>query len=608
MNEQEFILLMEEYLDGSITPQGRAALKTEVLQNPARRQLFENQARQHIRLHAQTSRIDFSDTQRIAIMVMDIVEKQKEPSFFMELIRKKTIRERFTLIIQGLRAPPNSPANRLAKAELVRIFGPVSLSVAVNVAALLLLLFWVPYVIPPHPGQDSIEERDIMTINLGGPTAESPNTPEPPASTTPDGQPAPTATPGPAPASDQFPTSDTGAAPDSTGLLVSPEESLIQTPTGPGADPEHAAPLSAPVRPRSLPSGLAQTPYRNRDADTRANLLALHNAPKTEPAVLKALQWLKTHQAADGSWPGQETTAMTGLALLAYLAHGDTPASTEFGDTITRGLKHLLARQHDDGTFSKNVYAHAIATYALAEAYTMTRIMALKTPLDKAAQVIIQGQQSTGGFDYNYLKSPRFDLSVTGWQIQALNATHTADPTLPGLEEARSRASRFLLTDVLAQDGSGFVYDGKAGLLPTRGGRPSMTSVGTLCLQILGKPNSPPVKSGLKLLQNIALEWPTSGKANVYTGYYVAQSKFQSGNKSDWMRWNLHMQRVLLTKQKQDGHWELGDYDNGSHVYTTTLCTLMLEVYYRYLPSYAQRTETAPTKNITSGERHLDNL
>ena len=46
MNEQEFILLTEEYLDGSITPQGRIALKTEVLNHPARRTLFENQARQ----------------------------------------------------------------------------------------------------------------------------------------------------------------------------------------------------------------------------------------------------------------------------------------------------------------------------------------------------------------------------------------------------------------------------------------------------------------------------------------------------------------------------------------------------------------------------------
>ena len=112
----------------------------------------------------------------------------------------------------------------------------------------------------------------------------------------------------------------------------------------------------------------------------------------------------------------------------------------------------------------------------------------------------------------------------------------------------------------------------------------------------------------MKILQNAELEWPATGKANVYTSYYVAQAKFQSGNQVDWMRWNLHMQKVLLAKQHPDGHWEQGDYDNGSHVYTTTLCTLMLEVYYRYLPSYAHRTEPVPTKKIASGDIPIDFL
>jgi hypothetical protein len=39
------------------------------------------------------------------------------------------------------------------------------------------------------------------------------------------------------------------------------------------------------------------------------------------------------------------------------------------------------------------------------------------------------------------------------------------------------------------------------------------------------------------------------------------------------------------------GHWEGGDH--GAKVYTTTLCTLMLEVYYRYLPTF-KHVEVAP--------------
>ncbi len=602
MNEQDFMLLLEEYLEGSITPQGRADLKAEVLKNPTRQKIFENQARQHVRLHAQSSRIDFSETQRIAIMVMDIVEKQKEPNAFMELIRKKTLRERFSLIIKGLRAAPDSVAHRNAKAELFRICGPVTLSVAVNVAALLLLLFWVPYVLPPTPTQNEPSTTDGVIINLGDPSSTEELTPMveplPRGNEYKDGSSLP-------------PESITKTGPTPAAPKTGPsglEEGSDTATTGTESKPENDIAGGPSTSLRPLPAGLSFGPKGNRGERERSITLASQKAQKTEISVLKALRWLKAHQTADGSWPGQDTSAMTGLALLAYMAHDELPASAEFGDTVTRGLQNLLKRQDKSGAFSQNVYAHAIATYALAEAYTMTRIMELKTPLEKAARVILKGQQINGGFDYFYRKEQRFDTSVTGWQIQALKACRTAIPDMEGLEEALSRSTRFLLFDAIARDGSGFVYEGKAGIAPISGGKLSMTGVGTLCLQMLGKNSSVPVKTGLKILQKAELEWPTAGKANVYMSYYVAQAKFQSGDQPDWMRWNLQMQKILLAKQNNDGHWEQGDYDNGSHVYTTTLCTLMLEVYYRYLPSYAHRPDSTPPKKIASGDVSVDVL
>jgi hypothetical protein len=56
-----------------------------------------------------------------------------------------------------------------------------------------------------------------------------------------------------------------------------------------------------------------------------------------------------------------------------------------------------------------------------------------------------------------------------------------------------------------------------------------------------------------------------------------------------------------MASQTADGHWEEGDHDSGSHVYTTTLSTLMLEVYYRYLPSYSWSAKAgAPEKDLSS--------
>ncbi|MEI6564120.1 MAG: prenyltransferase/squalene oxidase repeat-containing protein [bacterium] len=594
MNERDFILLVEQYLDGSITPKGRADLKAEVLSHPERKRIFEEQTRQHIRLHAQTSRVDFSESQRIAFIVVDIVEKQKHPNAFMDLIRQKTFRERAMLILRGLRAEKESAAHRAAKAELVRMVGPVSFSVVVNVAALLLLFFWVPYVLPPQPPSNLPPEPDGVTVILGTPNPGSSVTPvEPPRG--------------------DLQANKTTSSSDSTspaaGLSSTPS-SLVSTPqvqpdvitvSGGDGDTTHDdTAIAPPDSLRGIPSGISMVSIGSRGTNDRAAALETHHATQTDSAVIKSLRWLKEHQKADGCWPGQDTTAMSGLALLAYLAHGETPVSPEFGITVTRGLKYLLGQQDSKGSFSQNVYAHAIATYAIAEASTMTRIVELKIPLEKAARVILDGQQSNGGFDYNYRKEQRFDTSVTGWQIQALKATLIAGADVPGLDDALVQSIRFLQSDAFARDGSGFVYEGKPGIPAASGGRPSMTGVGTLCLQMLGKSASPQVRTGLKALQKAELDWPATGKVNVYSGYYVTQAKFQSGSRTDWMQWNLKMQKVLLAKQHRDGHWEQGDYDNGSFVYSTALCTLMLEVYYRYLPTYIQRPDPElPQKNAS---------
>jgi hypothetical protein len=57
-----------------------------------------------------------------------------------------------------------------------------------------------------------------------------------------------------------------------------------------------------------------------------------------------------------------------------------------------------------------------------------------------------------------------------------------------------------------------------------------------------------------------------------------------------WRRWNTALMPELLTHQRRDGaatgSWDPeGEWaETGGRVYQTALCTLMLEVYYRYLP------------------------
>jgi hypothetical protein len=368
--------------------------------------------------------------------------------------------------------------------------------------------------------------------------------------------------------------------------------------------------------------------YAQRTAGGRkGSLSAFGGSGRGEDAVMRALRWLKANQDADGSWKtaeaggkGGSATAMAGLALLCYLAHGETPASPEFGATVEKAMKYIVSEQKPNGGFGANafsqqgVYVHGICTYAISEAFGLTKIMALKEAMDKGIQIIIDGQQSGGGYDYAYKKEARWDLSAAGWQYQALKAAKMAGCSNPRLEEAIAKGITFLRTTA-HEPGQGFGYSGPKSTA-------SMTGAGVLCLQLLGKPDCPEVSSGLKWLNeakgpNVDVTWDKSGdsgpggknskgKNPVYAWYYITQAKFQKGN-LDWKEWNPKFSTALIRNQIIEGklgHWEGGDH--GKNVYTTALCCLMLEVYYRYLPTFQHVEVAAPAAAVKSDDVVVD--
>ena len=63
----------------------------------------------------------------------------------------------------------------------------------------------------------------------------------------------------------------------------------------------------------------------------------------TETAVLAALRMFKTTQNADGSWgAGEARRLATPLVLSAFLGHGETPASEQFGTSVARAHGFVL--------------------------------------------------------------------------------------------------------------------------------------------------------------------------------------------------------------------------------------------------------------------------
>ncbi|HEX3372812.1 MAG TPA: squalene--hopene cyclase [Edaphobacter sp.] len=83
-----------------------------------------------------------------------------------------------------------------------------------------------------------------------------------------------------------------------------------------------------------------------------------------EPAVQQAAEWIRMVQNADGGWGetcgtyddpnqrgiGPSTPSQTAWALLGLLAAGDTRS-----DSVAKGVRWLIERQHDDGSWDELV-------------------------------------------------------------------------------------------------------------------------------------------------------------------------------------------------------------------------------------------------------------
>ncbi len=430
------------------------------------------------------------------------------------------------------------------------------------------------------------------------------------------------------------PVDDFASAGDIGGLTTEPSPDLTQNPERP---PEISTPVSQPVMnipqspqpgppmppsdslptSMSLPSGMinvrpfgaAQTTtvrvpmpaigkgapgiMSSRFGDKKIEIgKKIGMSDKAIPAVRRSLAWLRDHQNPDGSWGDTNKGAMTGLALLCYLGFGETP-DTAFGLQINRAIEWLLVngaksegRLSMEKTFSQSgVYEHAIATYALGEFYAITHDERVTYVLTQAVAHIVQGQGPGGGWMYSYDKTAD-DLSVSGWQIQALKAAHLTGLKLPGVDQALDKAITCI--ERVRGPKGGYGYRGPED-------RYSLTGAGILS-SLFWKGDRRELQKGMQwLLDETEKNKPVKYRgpnADLYAWYYHTQACLMFGGPA-WTKWNKWFQDELITAQNADGSWPVpGARATGPQsaetmtgaVYRTTLCTLMLEVFYRYMP------------------------
>ncbi|MBC8128600.1 MAG: terpene cyclase/mutase family protein, partial [Gloeobacteraceae cyanobacterium ES-bin-144] len=337
--------------------------------------------------------------------------------------------------------------------------------------------------------------------------------------------------------------------------------------------------------------------------DRLERLKANGGTPACDEAVSKALRYFKSTQAADGSWGGSTKVAMTGLVLLAYFGHCETPISPEFGESSMKAITFLVdTAMKNNGKLATNFtskqwpYEHAIATYALGEAATFCQELKINVPslaemTGKAGQYVIDNQHESGGWSYSYdLKGGHPDVSVVAWHIQALKACSHTDIKFKGMDQSISKGLDYI-NNLQDEKTGGIGYDSRGKPVGSAEGYCSLTGAGVLANQMWGKGNRNEVTKGLDyILKETKFEYNTKF-ADLYGHYYESQAMMQAGGKY-WDAYNNLFRDQLLNNQEADGSWKApgggqkirgSEATTGNKVYRTALATLMLEVYYRFL-------------------------
>lgn len=397
------------------------------------------------------------------------------------------------------------------------------------------------------------------------------------------------------------------------------------------ADEERQAPaplvrsvtsLDEPERDRTLErDDLDHTPYRSRFGRQKDIALDLYGGTiETERAVAAGLAYLAGRQRRGGGWSdpdvvdskyGRVAVGKTGLALLAFLGAGHTPSSsTTYSAHVARAVRWLLAQQDaDTGHFGDtSSYSHGIATYALAECHALTEDSSLRAPLEAAIEEILRHQYErgpndprSGGWGYFYPSGRRYDdwprVSVTAWQVMALESARLGGLVVP--DAAFEAAHRFLAGSFDRRRGwvrYSHDPDRLRSSVPTL---PGSTPAALFALSLLGEDLNAEAWTPLRAFVSERAPrryrmrsedgFLERGDGNLYFWYYGTLAQFRAGGDA-WKRWNVAMQETLLAAQEPEGSWAVSsiyarDYardTNEERIYSTAMCVLTLEVYYRY--------------------------
>ncbi|MFG0240355.1 MAG: prenyltransferase/squalene oxidase repeat-containing protein [Gimesia chilikensis] len=399
-----------------------------------------------------------------------------------------------------------------------------------------------------------------------------------------------------------------------TQRLMAERSSLPLTINRPGLQPDAMRPSFDAVSNRTK-ANIPAT-YRLRNLSKRKEIAQrFGGTEESERAVEASLKWLATHQEPAGFWDAdrfgagkvrideqgidrrnagiQADSGLTALAILAFLGAGYTQEEGDYSDNLKRAIGWMVENQRSNGflggeaTHYARMYSHAMATYALAEAYGLQSDPRsnpqLREAVGRAIAYIVENQNPYDG-GWRYVKGQKSDMSMFGWQLMALKSAEIAGIPIPS--DTKRLMVKFLKERSLGKNNGLATYRLMEPATPPTS---AMTAESLFCKQMLGiRRDNPACREAIQFISDRP---PRLSEYNLYYWYYGTLAMYQYGG-APWRDWNEDLRDLLISEQvtrgENAGSWDprppWGPY--GGRLYSTTISTLCLEVYYRFLPLY----------------------
>jgi hypothetical protein len=283
--------------------------------------------------------------------------------------------------------------------------------------------------------------------------------------------------------------------------------------------------------------------------------------------------------------------AVTGLALLAFLADGHTPDVGRYGLAVRGALDYLVSQVPPNGYIGNvdgsRMYGQGIVTLALAEAYGVEPVAAKRrqewAALQRLVDVILKAQavqkdeSYSGGWRYEPAAADS-DISLSGWNALALRAAQDVGIKVP--KESLARAEAFVAR-CYVPDQKRFAYQ------PHRETRLGATGTGVLCLYLLDANDEDRNKAAEAVKTLSAHPLDEQNSFPFYSAYYVTHAAFAAGDDA-WKTVSKETLGWLTKRQLPDGSWDAtaAGSQESSRVYRTSMAVLTLAVPQRLLPIF----------------------